>query len=404
MLAGASGGERRSARREARGQNVPPPTLLPPVPLPGSRDQGKEGYDDAAASQKPTKEKRVISVPTNILLTGAGFTKNFGGLLASEVWGRLFDDAAVRSIPGLAKRVSEYAPDFERAYQELVRPDPSSSAARALHSAVAEAYNEIDQNLRAPIPGNIDTHGTGLAALVKCCTPAENAEVGFLFTLNQDLFPERRTFGKEHFGFPEVLAVPAASGSHGSYFENRDNVPLHGKDIKRCPNETTIAERKKDWVQPGGLYWVKLHGSYNWRSADDRDVMVLGHDKSGQIASEPLLSWYWSLFREVLGSARHRLVVIGYSFRDPHVNEVIAGSIKDHGTELVVINPTSWVPLEGQLNGNTSCHGPEIAKQLASGSGSRYYPNTLVDFFPRLDGSTTPLWDKLKKVLASPLE
>jgi hypothetical protein len=32
-----------------------------------------------------------IQSSENILLTGAGFTKNFGGLLASEMWAEIFN-------------------------------------------------------------------------------------------------------------------------------------------------------------------------------------------------------------------------------------------------------------------------------------------------------------------------
>jgi len=35
----------------------------------------------------------------HILFTGAGFTKNFGGLLAKEMWSKLFNNSKVQSYP-----------------------------------------------------------------------------------------------------------------------------------------------------------------------------------------------------------------------------------------------------------------------------------------------------------------
>ncbi|MFZ5785902.1 MAG: SIR2 family protein [Acidobacteriota bacterium] len=344
-----------------------------------------------------------MKVPTNIILTGAGFTRNFGGLLASDMWVKLFNDDAVRKS-GLAKTVSAYAPDFERAYQELVRSDPDSDTARVLHGAVVRAFDEMDLVLRPGWKPNSLPDTATLAELFKLCAPKPGTgETGLLFTLNQDLYPERKTFLDLAFGCPGILAVGPPPGLHGSYFENHDMKPVHGKDIKQCPDKEAIAAHKKNWLQPDHLYWVKLHGSCNWRSADGRDVMVLGHDKTGQIASEPLLTWYWKLFREALGSARHRLIVIGYSFRDPHVNEVIARSIQVHGTELVVIDPTSWEVLETRIASADPCHGPTIVERLVGASGSRHFPYDLVTIFPDAYGSTTPIWEGVRSLLAGPL-
>ncbi|MEW6335999.1 MAG: SIR2 family protein [Acidobacteriota bacterium] len=344
-----------------------------------------------------------MNFPTNILLTGAGFTKNFGGLLASEIWSRLFNDGAVRKS-GLAKVVSAHAPDFERAYQELVRSDPDSDSARVLHGAVVRAFDEMDLVLRTWYHTNNAPESGTLTRLFELCAPKlGTGETGLLFTLNQDLYPERKTFLDLAFGCPGILAVGPPPGLQGSYFENHDMQPVHGRDIKRCPDKDTIATCAKSWLQPGGFHWVKLHGSCNWRSSDGRDVMVLGHDKTGQIASEPLLTWYWKVFREALGSARHRLIVIGYSFRDPHVNEVIARSIQGHGTELVVIDPTSWEVLEARIATADPCYGPTINERLEGASGSRHLPYDLVTVFSRSEGSTTPEWKRLRALLEAPL-
>ena len=73
-----------------------------------------------------------------------------------------------------------------------------------------------------------------------------------------------------------------------------------------------------------------LHGSFNWRSADGRNVLVVGTDKTAQIASLPLLSWYTDVFRDVVSAGDVRLMIAGYGFGDEHVNATIADPIENH--------------------------------------------------------------------------
>jgi len=45
---------------------------------------------------------------------------------------------------------------------------------------------------------------------------------------------------------------------------------------------------------------IKLHGSFNWRSDDGQNLMVVGTDKTAKIAAMPLLTWYAEIFKQVL--------------------------------------------------------------------------------------------------------
>ena len=47
-----------------------------------------------------------------ILLTGAGFTKNFGGFLASEMWSKIFNTPAIQANKKL-RDLLEGNDDFE---------------------------------------------------------------------------------------------------------------------------------------------------------------------------------------------------------------------------------------------------------------------------------------------------
>jgi len=77
--------------------------------------------------------------------------------------------------------------------------------------------------------------------------------------------------------------------------------------------------------------------------------MVIGGDKADQIHCEPLLQWYFEIFQEVLSHPNRRVLVIGYGFRDTHVNKVIAQSIREHSMKMYVISPKSPRDFKSEL-------------------------------------------------------
>jgi SIR2-like domain len=85
---------------------------------------------------------------------------------------------------------------------------------------------------------------------------------------------------------------------------------------------------------------IKLHGSYGWKSStDDSDVMVIGHTKTAVIKREPFLKWFFSLFVEALHSGDRKLAIMGYGFRDEHINLIIAEGIRNHGLRWCFRHP-----------------------------------------------------------------
>jgi len=80
---------------------------------------------------------------------------------------------------------------------------------------------------------------------------------------------------------------------------------------------------------------IKLHGSFNWRTADGRNALVVGTAKTGQIAALKLLAWYHDIFRRVLRAGELRLLIVGYGFAGEHINEVIADAAQNHGLKVL---------------------------------------------------------------------
>jgi hypothetical protein len=84
---------------------------------------------------------------------------------------------------------------------------------------------------------------------------------------------------------------------------------------------------------------VKLHGSYDWRDDDNQEILIIGTNKPSKISSNPILTWYFNLFKTVLSIPNTKLMVIGYGFKDKHINEAIAKAVKDSNLKIYILNP-----------------------------------------------------------------
>jgi hypothetical protein len=82
----------------------------------------------------------------------------------------------------------------------------------------------------------------------------------------------------------------------------------------------------------------KLHGSSNWVHDDGRPMLIMGGAKSREIGQTPILNWYADVFEKTLSTQPSRLMVIGYGFRDDHINEAIGRAV-ERGLKLFVIAP-----------------------------------------------------------------
>jgi hypothetical protein len=67
--------------------------------------------------------------------------------------------------------------------------------------------------------------------------------------------------------------------------------------------------------------------------------MVMGGNKSNTIASHPVLAWYAQKFEEHLSAPGARLTVIGYGFRDRHINDIICNAWKKSRFPMMIVGP-----------------------------------------------------------------
>ncbi len=275
-----------------------------------------------------------MQVNRHILLTGAGFTKNFGGFLADEMWAHIFNDPLVQSSKKLREKMlreERLFPDFdyERAYEDIVNAKDSGPEAENFTRALINAYKKIDQAIiNWSEPGPRSKTLRNLGAFIKLFK-GENGRTGFFFTLNQDWLIERfgydSLFNARHFLYPAETDAPDLIDCPRRAFEDSDFHPIANEVKMRVDSEHS--------------FYVKLHGSFHWKTADGRHLMLIGNRKSEEINHHALLNKSWDLFKSVFDERDLRLLIIGYGFRDKHINEAIIQAIQKRNLKVGIVSP-----------------------------------------------------------------
>jgi hypothetical protein len=117
--------------------------------------------------------------------------------------------------------------------------------------------------------------------------------------------------------------------------------------------------------------------------------MVIGHGKEGQIAAQPILAKYFDIFQTALIGESRRLLCVGYSFSDDHINAAIRAGVKT-GLQLYVLSPESPDGLAARLKTRGE-EGEIIWRGLAG-----YFQTDFKTLFPA-DQSTTAEWKLLSE-------
>lgn len=308
-----------------------------------------------------------------MLLTGAGFTKTFGGYLGSEMWAAILNQPEVQHDPALRKCMfGAEGLNYEAAYNKVQESDEFTAEQKSCFtSAVLRAYEQMDDIIRLRRVQPAFNSRFWIRRFGGSDNPRSR---GFFFTLNQDLFIER--FYRNDGDSGTQLTLPGVYSDEwfkdGGAFKPVD-LPTSGK---------LEIVQQKFWEKGHGRFvYIKLHGSYRWRSQDGSDVMVIGYGKEGKIEKEPLLRWYMSLFEEVLNAGDRKLLVVGYGFGDEHINQVIARAIREKGLKLYVACPMSPQEFMNHLLGlSGNVTRKPCCDQLWDGLFG-YYPGEVTDFY-----------------------
>jgi len=261
---------------------------------------------------------------TFILLTGAGFSRNWGGPLASEVFSAVLADRDIDEH--IRRRLLASRGAFETVLADLlVSSDPEDKKRHdALITSVAGIFNGMNQTfMHTPFEfENPPSVQHSMASFL--------SRFHAIFTLNQDALLELH--------YNPMIGPPmnwARLNIPGMRFVQpyRPGGTLHDKFALMEPNPTDRAFPTS--AQP----YVKLHGSVNWVESNvGSRILVMGGEKTVTIGRFSILTWYQEEFRKRLLQPGAQLMVMGYGFGDTHINDAIADGLQA-GLKLFVVDP-----------------------------------------------------------------
>src|SRR5262245_36187256 len=278
----------------------------------------------------------------HILLLGASFSRNWGGWLADEAFEYLLGcpqvDSGIRDLlwqhrwqGGFEDALAQLQTDFLQRRNEVRRQNLDK-----LESAIAQMFRDMDKAFAAV--RHFEFHNSEQYLI-------RNFFVRFdaIFTLNQDLLMERHYLNGN-------IQLSSYRSWNGWQIPGTTPLPIDRAN-ETIPNRS--ADTSKLGIEKNRQPFFKLHGSSNWiDSSSGRPLLVMGGNKPATIKQHRILEWNQEQFREYLSIPDTRLMVIGYSFRDEHINRAISKAV-DRGTlRLFVIDPSGLDVLDRNLEKN----------------------------------------------------
>lgn len=308
----------------------------------------------------------------NVLLTGAGFTANFGSPLAREIYEALFNNTQIQKNEILRSKLLEEKnianSDYENLYQDIIDDSSIDSRIKDLFSnSIWEVFsNKVDSHCRQPffetdVYGNNQKNDIG-EFLIKFSNTSDKS---IFFTLNQDLFIERNFYHvfdyynnkcthlieklkslKINRDLPiaiKRLGVPDNNiGKYDGSFIDRYKIKNQDYDL------TGAKSNFDEWLANKSNYcfYIKLHGSMDFFDEKDQALFITGTNKKLQINGNKLISFYNEIFRDVAkemsSTAPYRFFIIGYGFNDSHINIEINNFLKNNNSMIYIIDKNEY--------------------------------------------------------------
>jgi hypothetical protein len=323
----------------------------------------------------------------NILFTGAGFTANFGGFLAKEMWAIIFNNSKLKSHPAIKTLLKDDF-DFESIYSKVTNSsDFSDEEKSAFHEIIRESYSTLDDIIKNYNFTGTDPYGVNIYGIRELLNlfSRNGTETGIHFTLNQDLFMERQ-FSRQPFGFVGL--------KYKDYLQTIQSKRIDPESRIQIPGKAELDEFAKNSMSNCGDFYAKLHGSHGWLSVNGGDQMVLGTGKSEEIQKEPLLNFYFDLFEKALFRDDVKILIIGYGFRDKHINNYLVKAIQDHNLKLYIISTEGPEAFKDKLIGkpkdSATLWAPDEDGQIIWNAIDAYFPFKMKEIYPA-DQSKNPI-------------
>lgn len=267
----------------------------------------------------------------SVVLIGAGFSRNWGGWLASEAFEYLLGCPEITSRPHLKGLLWKHQPagGFEDALAQVqadYRRNPAGHSAdlEVMQTIVSRMFADMNHGFAQQIDWEFQQDQR---YMVRTFLSRFDA----IFSLNQDLLLEQKYLNDN---------VSLCSGGKWSAWQipGMKPAPAHNWQFGDTAATGIWVPDGAMTVQPRHQPLFKLHGSSNWRDPAGSSLLIMGGNKAQEIQMHPILNAYLQYFENLLGLPDVRLMVIGYGFRDPHINAAIFNAVS-RGLKFFVIDP-----------------------------------------------------------------
>ena len=220
------------------------------------------------------------------ILTGAGWTRNWGGWLASELWQDLVGHRAIQNNSRLRELLLGES-SFEAALG-LVRAAPFTSSDRQTFEGVLlEAFIAMDREV-ALIPDPwINIYKVQELLFRFCGRRGQGANAGYMFTLNQDLWPERYIWNEHVSGAPHPSLRACGCGringcsQRTSEIIRKISLCSRSKGRRRMANSLTNSTSSNCMARSTGAPSMRAQ---NWSWGRKKKVRSLRHRSSAGIS------------------------------------------------------------------------------------------------------------------------
>jgi hypothetical protein len=268
----------------------------------------------------------------DLLLTGAGFSRNWGGWLANEVFEYLLGCPEITAdILAELWRSKSGGLDFESTLHELrttakkLKDRRSEDNVRTFEQMLEGMFNSMNNGFKRiefnPAFDSLTIGGSPDYIRRFLC------HFDAIFTLNQDCLLELK-YG------PENLRQLSDGRWRDLHLPGIEPLRIGGSLVAAPglfqPSGTPCQ------VEASRQPYFKLHGSCNWRDGNST-VLIMGGNKGADIDRHPLLRSYKEHFFRLVCRSDTRLVIIGYSFRDEHINDIL-GQAAAAGAKFFIID------------------------------------------------------------------
>jgi hypothetical protein len=309
-----------------------------------------------------------------VLLTGAGFSRNWGGWLADECFEYLLSCSEITPLirRELWKSKNQKL-GFEHTLQELQAL--SAKHADDRHRSELGAFELMLEGMFHTMRIGFErvqfepAHDIARVGATPYFVRDFLAQFDAIFTLNQDTLLEQ-----------QYRTANLLQASQGKWFgietPGVKQLTANGQPYA-SPGLYTPADPPYAVTQRHQAYY-KLHGSANWRrSGANSALLIMGGNKSSDIEMVPLLAWYRQEFSRLTRQPDTRLMIIGYSFQDAHINAMIHIAAAA-GAEIFIVDPRGVDVLDGAPSPDGLREGMKLALQNnVIGASRRFLSHTL---------------------------